>query len=138
MIEQAWDSFLDFISQFVIPDWGGLIALLPVFITILVVLWFARMIYVYATIGPTRVREPRQKPVQPDGVHMPGPTYGPILVGAATFLLFLGLVFGLAYFLLQRLSVDLAQVYGIDLRVANLMPMVAVGVGVWAWLRRSG
>ena len=94
MIEQAWTSFLDFISQFVIPDWGGLIALLPVFLTILIVLWFVRTIYVHATIGPRRVREPRQKPAAPEGLHMPGPTYGPIYVGAATFFLFLGLVFG--------------------------------------------
>jgi plastocyanin len=94
MIEQAWSSLLDFASQFVIPDWGGLIALLPVFIAILVVLWLARTIYVYATIGPKRVRSARRKPVAPPGIHMPGPTFSPILAAIGTFLLFLGLVFG--------------------------------------------
>lgn len=64
--------------------------------------------------------------------------FGALRSGGFGKRLFLGLVFGLAYFLLQRLSVDLAQVYGIDLRLANLMPMAAVGLGVWAWLRRSG
>lgn len=94
MIEQAWSSLLEFASQFVIPDWGGLIALLPVFVTILVILYLIRMVYVYATIGPRRVREPRIHPVAPADVHMPGPTYGPILVGIATFILFAGVVFG--------------------------------------------
>ena len=111
MIQQAWDSFLDFISQFVIPDWGGLIALLPVFITILVVLWFIRTIYVYATIGPRRVREPRLKPVAPDDVHMPGPTYGPIYVGIATFFLFLGLVFGGWWIVLGIAALVVATLY---------------------------
>ena len=95
MIQQAWNSLLDFISQFVIPDWGGLIALLPVFIGIVVILFFARMIYVYATIGPSRVRAARRKPVAPGG----RPHAGPDLLArssrrSATFLLFAGIVFG--------------------------------------------
>jgi plastocyanin len=94
VIQQAWDAFLDFISQFVIPDWGGLIALLPVFIGFIVVAFFARMVYVYATIGPKRVRPARRKPVQPAGIHMPGPTYAPIIAALGLFLLFAGIVFG--------------------------------------------
>ena len=111
MIEQAWTSLLDFASQFVIPDWGGLIALLPVFITILVVLWLIRTVYVYATIGPRRVRAARVKPLPPEDVHMPGPTYGPILVGAATFLLFLGLVFGGWWILIGLVALVAALLY---------------------------
>ena len=33
-IQQGWSSFLDFLSKIVIPDWPGLIALLPVFVLI--------------------------------------------------------------------------------------------------------
>jgi hypothetical protein len=36
-ISQAWSGFLDFISKLVIPDWPGLILLLPVFVLIGVV-----------------------------------------------------------------------------------------------------
>ena len=36
MLEDLWDYVLDFTAQFVIPDWGGLIALLPVAIFALV------------------------------------------------------------------------------------------------------
>lgn len=93
MIEQVWDGILDFSSQFVIPDWGGLIALLPLFVLLLVVGFFARVAVQYATIGPRRRRPARLVPQPPPGVHMPPPTYSPILAGAGTFLLFLGLVF---------------------------------------------
>jgi hypothetical protein len=35
-IHQIWQSFLDFISMFVIPDWGALVQLLPVLLVVLV------------------------------------------------------------------------------------------------------
>ncbi|MDQ2965128.1 MAG: hypothetical protein M3R57_04715 [Chloroflexota bacterium] len=31
-IHQIWQTFLDFLSMFVIPDWGALVGLLPVFL----------------------------------------------------------------------------------------------------------
>ena len=111
MIEQAWSSLLQFASQFVIPDWGGLIALLPVFIAVLVVLWVARTIYVYATIGPKRVRSARRKPVAPPGIHMPGPTYAPIFAAVGTFLLFLGLVFGGLWIVLGLIGLVLSLLF---------------------------
>ena len=36
-LNQMWTSFIEFTSQFVIPDWGQLIGLLPVFLIIGVV-----------------------------------------------------------------------------------------------------
>jgi hypothetical protein len=33
-IQRIWQTFLDFISMFVIPDWGALIGLLPVFLVL--------------------------------------------------------------------------------------------------------
>ena len=36
-IHQIWQSFLDFITMFVIPDWGALIQLLPVFLLLFLV-----------------------------------------------------------------------------------------------------
>jgi plastocyanin len=111
VIEQAWDSLLEFASQFVIPDWGGLILLLPVFMAIAVVLIFARLIYMYATIGPKRIRQPRRAPIAPPGVHMPGPTFGPILVGFGAFMVFLGLVFGGVWILVGIVVLILTLLY---------------------------
>ena len=36
-IGQIWQSFLDFITMFVLPDWGNLVQLLPVFLVLFVV-----------------------------------------------------------------------------------------------------
>ena len=54
MIEQLWSDLIEFTSQFVIPDWGSLISLLPVFLTIPVFLYITWTIYKWATAGPTR------------------------------------------------------------------------------------
>lgn len=64
--------------------------------------------------------------------------FGALRSGGFGKRLFLGLVFGLGYFLLQRLAVDMAQVFRIDLRLANLIPPAVVGLGVWTYFRRTG
>ena len=37
MLDDLWNGILELIAQFVIPDWGALIALLPVFIFVLTI-----------------------------------------------------------------------------------------------------
>ncbi|HEX5015378.1 MAG TPA: cytochrome c oxidase subunit 4 [Candidatus Limnocylindrales bacterium] len=111
MIEQAWNSLLQFVSQFVIPDWGGLILLLPVFIAIVVILILARLVYAYATIGPKRIRPARRKPLPPPDVHMPGPTFAPILAGIGAFFLFFGLVAGGIWILVGIVILVLTLLY---------------------------
>jgi hypothetical protein len=94
MLEQIWDGILEFTSQFVIPDWGSVIALLPVVIAFVAILFFIRVAWAWATAGPTRRGGGRRKPVPPAGLHMPGPSYSPIFAAIGATLLFLGLVFG--------------------------------------------
>ena len=83
-----WQSILDLLSRVVIPDWGELIKLLPLGLAGLTVLWFAWTIRRFATAGPTRRAPARLTPVTPPSLHMPGPTYAPIVaaVGAAALL----------------------------------------------------
>ncbi|HET9522394.1 MAG TPA: cupredoxin domain-containing protein [Candidatus Limnocylindrales bacterium] len=94
MLESIWNGILEFTSKLVIPDWPGLIALLPVFVGFIVILFFVRVVLAYATAGPTRRGGGRRPPVAPPGVHMPGPTYAPVFAAIGTGLFFLGLVFG--------------------------------------------
>jgi plastocyanin len=94
MLEPIWNDILEFTSKLVIPDWSGLIVLLPVFMGFIVVLFFLRVVIAYATAGPTRRGGGRRPPVAPPGVHMPGPTYAPLFAAIGSGLLFLGLVFG--------------------------------------------
>ena len=67
MIEQLWSDLIEFTSQFIIPDWGALISLLPVFLAIPVVLFITWTIYSSATAGPTRRGKRRLPPVAAAG-----------------------------------------------------------------------
>ncbi len=74
-IQQIWQSFLDFISMFVIPDWGGLIQLLPVFLVLGVigpVLSLGLLVWFIYFLRKPRVPlasdpEPVAAPIGPDG-----------------------------------------------------------------------
>src|SRR5689334_12178601 len=94
MLEQIWTNFLDFTAQFVTPDWGKLIFLMPVAIvlaTVLVLLWiFAKL----ARAKPARRGMRRRPPTAPAGVHMPGPTFAPVFAAVGVFLVLFGLVVG--------------------------------------------
>lgn len=94
MLEQIWDGILKFTAQLVIPDWTSLIVLLPVFMGVVALLFFGRVLYAYMNAGPRRRGGGRVQPVTPPGVHMPGPTYAPVFGAIGTFFLLLGLVFG--------------------------------------------
>src|SRR5215210_6763333 len=93
LLQTIWNGILDLTKLLVIPDWGALIALLPVFMAVAVILFLISRILVYRRLGPRRRRPGRIKPVTPAGIHMPGPTYAPVYAAAGAFFLFLGLVF---------------------------------------------
>lgn len=111
MIDQVWDAILKFTAQFVIPDWGSVIALLPVFMGFVAVAFFLRVVVAYATAGPTRRGGGRQKPVPPPGVHMPGPTFAPVFASIGVFVLFIGLVFGGPTLVLGLVALVLTLLY---------------------------
>lgn len=61
--------------------------------------------------------------------------FGTLRSGGFGKRLFLGIVFGLGYFVLQTLTVNMAEVFRFDLRIANAMPPLAVALGCWAYFR---
>ncbi|HEX5589642.1 MAG TPA: cupredoxin domain-containing protein [Candidatus Limnocylindrales bacterium] len=93
-MEDLWHSILELTSRFVIPDWNELIALLPLGLAALVLLWFALTIRRFATAGPTRRAPARIAPIAPADVHMPGPSYAPFAAALGAAALFWGLVVG--------------------------------------------
>lgn len=52
--------------------------------------------------------------------------FGPLRSGGFGKRLFAGIVFGLAFFLLNRLAVNMAGVFGLDMRLANAVPPLVV------------
>jgi len=93
LLQQIWNAILDFTKLLVIPDWGSLIALLPVFMGAIVIVFVAYLLMRFRAVGPSRRRPGRINPPPPPRVHMPGPTYAPIFAAFGSFLFFAGLVF---------------------------------------------
>jgi lipopolysaccharide export system permease protein len=50
---------------------------------------------------------------------------------------FIGIVFGVAFFVLQRIAVDVAAVYRLDPRLGQLLPPLAVALFALVWFRRQ-
>ncbi len=86
-LNQVWNALLDFTARFVMPDWAGLITLIPVILLVLVVGPLVTLLafywFVYVVRRPrTRVRfdeGPRPAPLDAAGqpVFPPGEPYAP-------------------------------------------------------------
>src|SRR4029079_12692675 len=131
MLEQIWDGILELTSKLVIPDWGALIALLPIGIAVLVaiiLIWVFRRL---RAAPPARRGKQRIAPRPPDGIHMPGASYAPFFAAVGTFLLFLGLVFGGPILILGAVALVLTLLYWLgealriyDREVGETVPQV--------------
>ncbi|MFA5683170.1 MAG: LPS export ABC transporter permease LptG [Lysobacteraceae bacterium] len=63
--------------------------------------------------------------------------FGTLRSGGFGKRLFIGIVFGLGFFLLQRLTVNMAEVYRVDLRLAHGLPSALLLTYAFWWLRRK-
>src|SRR5215212_7481361 len=111
LLQNLWNGILDVTKLLVIPDWGALIALLPVFMGVVVILFFITRVLQYRRIGPRRRRPGRVRPVTPPGIHMPGPSLAPFFAAGGSALLFLGLVFPGPLLLLGLVGLVLGLLY---------------------------
>ena len=87
-----WESLLEFVSKLVSPDWGALIALIPLALAALVVAYLAWVMRRALAAPPTRTRPLPAAPT-PAHIHMPGPSLAPFLAAAGFACLFLALLF---------------------------------------------
>jgi plastocyanin len=85
---------LDFLTPIVVPDWGSLIALIPIGLLLVVLLWLALTLRAFASAGPTRRAPARLKPIPPPTIHMPGGSASPILAAFGAFSLLASLIIG--------------------------------------------
>jgi plastocyanin len=110
-MEQLWNNVLGLTSLFILPDWGSLIALIPVGILLLIVLFLAWLGWRTTTLGPKRRGPGRVKPAPPPGVHMPGPSIAPLFAAVGAALLLFGLVVGPVAVFLGVAALVLALLY---------------------------
>ncbi|MCJ7710544.1 MAG: cupredoxin domain-containing protein [Chloroflexi bacterium] len=94
MIEELWTGLLELSGQYIVPDWGALVALIPLALAGLVFLYLTWTVYRFATAGPTSRGIRRLPPVTPEGIHMPGPSFAPVLAAFGAFMLLFGMFSG--------------------------------------------
>ena len=94
MLEELFHGIVDFSEQFIVPEWGSLIALLPLGLALLVGLYLSWTVFRFATAGPVRRGVRKLPPVAPAGIHMPGPSFAPLLAAFGMFMLVFGLITG--------------------------------------------
>jgi plastocyanin len=111
MLEQVWTRILELTGEFVIPDWGVLIGLIPIAIVIVVVFILLATFRGLVKAPPARRGFQRVEPRTPAGIHMPGPSFAPVFAAFGVGLLMLGLVFGGIILLLGTIALVLTLLY---------------------------
>ena len=71
-MDQIWNGLLDLTSRFIIPDWGSLIALIPIAIVALTVLFFGWLVWRLTALGPRRRGKGRVRPGRHPASTCPG------------------------------------------------------------------
>jgi len=110
-MQQIWDSILGLVAKLVAPDWGVLIALIPIGLLALIVLFLGWTIRRMAGLGPRRRGKTPLAPRTPDGIHMPGPSFAPVFGGVGLAVLLFGLVFGGTVLVLGLVALVLVLLY---------------------------
>lgn len=103
-LQDLWNGILDLTSKLVIPDWGSAVALLPIALLALVVLFFAGTLFRLTQLGPRRRGVRRVAPLPPPGVHEGHGSFAPILAAVGAGAVFVGLVVK-GWFLIGGLAV---------------------------------
>jgi hypothetical protein len=111
MLERIWTNILQLIAQFVTPDWGSLVLLLPVGIFLLILIVLVRTFGGLMKAPPARRGKGRITSRTPAGIHLPGPSFAPVFAAVGVFLLFLGLVFGGTILALGAIALVLTLLY---------------------------
>src|SRR5574338_1477303 len=111
MIEELWSQFIEFTSKLVVPDWGALVGLIPIGLAIAVVLYLVWVIVRFANAGPTRRGKRRITPRPPAGVHMPGPSFAPVLGAIGMLFLGFGIVSGGLWLLVGGIILVITLLY---------------------------
>ena len=111
MLEDIWDWILEKTGLLVTPDWNSLVALLPIAILALVVVWLIWIVRRFRHQPPARRGKTPIRRGTPAGIHMPGPSWSPIFAAIGTALVMWGLVYGGAMLWLGVLALALTLLY---------------------------
>ncbi|MFN8630101.1 MAG: cupredoxin domain-containing protein [Chloroflexota bacterium] len=94
MLSDLWNRLVAWTGTIVSPDWGALVALIPILLLLAVVAYLVITAWKWAGAGPRQRGGGRRTPVGPDGLPLRGPTAAPFIVAIGAFILAFGLVAG--------------------------------------------
>ena len=136
-MDKLWTDILTFINQLVSPDWGALVALVPILLLLSVAGYVAWLVVRYWNAGPTRRGKRRLPPKPPHGVHAAEASWAPVLGALGCAVLFFGIVFHgwvliagvgvLVLALLYWLREGMRDYDHVDHPVTALVPLAASG-----------
>jgi plastocyanin len=142
MLNDLWTQVLGWSSALVTPDWGELIALIPLLLLLVVAAFLAITGTKWAAVGPSSAGERQRLPLTPDGHSLLSPVVGPLLLAAGVFLFAFGLLAGGAWLLAGIVTAVVAvSVWAVQVRAAPTRSLprlsrgrlgVIAGVGVVA------
>lgn len=94
MLSDLWNRIVAWTGTIIAPDWGALVALIPILLLLVVLAFLVITARKWAGAGPGRSGAGPKTPVGPDGMALRGPSAGPFVVAVGAFVLAFGLVAG--------------------------------------------
>jgi plastocyanin len=118
-IENLWSGIIGVLEQLVTPDWGAIVAFLPVGLALVAIVFYGWQVRRWATAGPMHRGMSPQPPLPPAGSHAPGPSFAPIFAAVGAFLTFFGLIIGGIALWLGIIALVLTLLYWLREAVAD-------------------
>jgi plastocyanin len=118
-IQDIWNGIIGVLEQLVTPDWGAIVAFLPVALALVAIVFYGWQVRRWATAGPTHRGLSPQPPLPPAGLHAPGPSFAPIFAAFGAFLTFFGLIIGGIALWLGVIALVLTLLYWLREAVAD-------------------
>lgn len=94
MLSDLWNRLIAATGSLVSPDWGSLVALIPLLLLVVVGAFVVITAVKWANAGPRTRARGRRQPLAPDGTPLRGPSRAPMVIAAGAFILAVGLVAG--------------------------------------------
>jgi plastocyanin len=94
MLGDLWDRLIAWTGTLVAPDWGALVAAIPIVLGLVVLAFLVITAIKWASVGPSRRGPGRRPPLGPDGTRIRAPKFGPQVLALGAFITAFGLVAG--------------------------------------------
>ncbi len=111
MLNDLWTQVLVWSTSLVTPDWGALIARIPLVLLLVVAAFLVITGAKWTAVGPPRVGISRGRlPLTADGRELRSPAVGPLVLASGVFMVTFGLLAGTGWLVAGAITVVVALV----------------------------